>query len=164
MFNEQFCREFNCINMAKKLNREAKKKLAKELFLTNKHQQKEIAKMVGVAENTIGRWVKEGKWETLRANLTTTKEKILSNWYAQLEAINQAIEQRPIGERFPTNSESDRQIKIAAAIKKLETETGIAEIVSVSIGLCEYVREYDPEEAKRISDHFNAYIEHKLRK
>ena len=163
MYNQQFCREFNCINMAKELNREAKKKLAKELFLTNKHQQKEIAKMVGVAENTIGRWVKDGKWEYLRANLTTTKEKILANWYAQLEEINQAIAKRAEGERFPSNSESDRQIKIAAAIKKLETETGIAEAISVCTKVCEFVRGYNVEEAQRISDHFNAFIENLMK-
>ena len=148
--------------MSKELNREAKKKLAKELYLTNKHQQKEIAALVSVAENTIGRWAKEGKWELLRANLTTTKESVLSNWYAQLAALNKIIADRSENERFPTSSESDRMIKISAAIKKLETETGIAEITSVCIGLCEFVRQYDIDKAKEISDHFNAYIESKI--
>lgn len=149
--------------MAKELNREAKKKLAKELYLTNKHQQKDIAKMVGAAENTIGRWVKDGKWELLRANLTTTKESILSSWYGQLAEINSTIEKRNEGERSANTSETDRMIKISAAIKKLETETGIAEITSVCIGLCEFVRQYDVEKAKEISDHFNAYIESKMK-
>ena len=149
--------------MAKELNREAKKKLAKELFLTGKHQQKEIANMVGVAENTVGRWVKDGKWELLRANLTTTKESVLSNWYAQLAAMNKAIAERDEKDRFPTSSESDRMIKISAAIKKLETETGVAEISSVCIALCEFVRQYDLEEAQRISDHFQAFIESKMK-
>lgn len=145
--------------MTKELNREAKKKLAKELFLTNKHQQKEIAKMVGVAENTISRWVTAGKWELLRANLTTTKESVLSNWYAQLAEMNKDIAGRDEGKRFATSSESDRMIKISAAIKKLETETGIAEAISVCTKVCEFVRGYDVKEAQRISDHFNAFIE-----
>ncbi|HBX45550.1 terminase gpP N-terminus-related DNA-binding protein [Limibacterium fermenti] len=149
--------------MAKELNREAKKKLAKELFLTGKHQQKEIARMVGVSENTIGRWVKDEKWEYLRANLTTTKENILSNWYAQLAEMNRTIAERDEGNRYPTSSESDRMIKISAAIKKLETETGISEISSVCSGLCEFVRQYDLQKAQEISDHFQAYIESKMR-
>jgi len=119
--------------MSKELNREEKKKLAKELFLTAKHPQREIAKIVGASENTIGKWVKDGKWELLRANLTTTKENILSNWYLQLAEMNNNITNRKEGERFPTSSESDRMIKISSAIKKLETETGIAEITSVCI-------------------------------
>jgi len=161
--NTHFCTLINSLDMAKELNREAKKKLAKELFLTGKHQQKEIAKMVGAAENTIGRWVKDGKWEYLRANLTTTKENVLANWYAQLAEMNNNIAEREEGKRFPTSPESDRMIKISAAIKKLETETGIAEITSVCIGLCEFVRGYDVEKAKEISDHFNAYIENKMK-
>lgn len=63
--------------MANDLKNATKKEIAKDLFLTGKYQQKEIAKKVGVAENTIGRWAKDGKWELLRANLTTTKEKNL---------------------------------------------------------------------------------------
>jgi len=149
--------------MKKELNREAKKLLAKELFLNGKHQQKEIAKLVGVAENTVGRWVKDGKWELLRANLTTTKENVLSNWYAQLVEMNANIAEREAGKRFPTSTESDRMIKISSAIKKLETETGIAEITSVCIGVCEFVRQYDVEESQRINDHFNAYIESKMK-
>lgn len=149
--------------MAKELNREAKKKLAKEFYLTGKYQQKEISGMVGVSENTIGRWIKEGKWELLRANLTTTKESVLSNWYAQLSELNRMITEREEGKRFPTASESDRMIKISTSIKKLETETGIAEIISVSQGVCEFVRQYDVQEAQRISDHFNAYIEYKMK-
>ena len=149
--------------MAKELNREATKKLAKELFLTGKHQQKEIAAMVGVSEKTVGKWVKEGKWEYVRANLTTTKETVLANWYGQLAEMNQTISEREQGKRYPTASESDRMIKISAAIKKLETETGIAEITNVCIGLCEFVRQYDIEKAKEISDHFNAYIESKMK-
>lgn len=157
--NTHFCTVINSVNMAKELNREAKKKLAKELFLTGKHQQKEIAKMVGAAENTIGRWVKDGKWELLRANLTTTKESVLSNWYAQLAEMNKDIAGRDEGQRFATSSESDRMIKISAAIKKLKTETGIAEAISVCTKVCEFVRGYDVNEAQRISDHFNAFIE-----
>ncbi len=149
--------------MAKTISREAKRNLARELYLTNKYQQKEIAQMVGVSENSVGRWVKDGKWELLRANLTTTKESVLANWYAQLAALNKIIADRPENERFPTSSESDRIIKISAAIKKLETETGIAEITSVCIGLCEFVREFDVDKAKELSDYFNAYIESKMK-
>jgi hypothetical protein len=99
----------------------------------------------------------------LRTSLTTTKESVLANWYAQLAETNRAIEQREEGQRVPTNAESDRMIKIATAIKKLETETGIAEATSVCAKICEFIRQYDVEEAQRISDHFNAYIETLIR-
>jgi transposase len=145
--------------MAEKLNREAKKKLAKELFLTGRHPQKEIAKMTGMSEKTIGKWAKEGKWEYLRASLTTTRESVLSEWYGQLAEINKIISERDEGNRVPTMHESIKIINAAAAIKKLETETGIAEAVSVCRKVCEFVRGYDVKEAQRISDHFNAFVE-----
>lgn len=146
--------------MAKELNNATKKELAKDLFLTGKYQQKEIAKKVGVAENTIGRWVKDGKWELLRANLTTTRENVLSNWYAQLAEMNKDIAGREEGKRFPTPSESDRMIKISAAINKLETETGIAEVSSVCIRVCEFVRKnVGLAKAQEINGIFDALIE-----
>lgn len=146
--------------MADKLTNSAKREIAKDLFLTGKHQQKEIAKKVGVAENTIGRWIRDGKWDLLRANLTTTKESVLSNWYAQLAELNKDISERDEGKRFPSNSESDRMIKISSAINKLESETGIAEVSSVCIKVCEFTRKnIGLEKAQEINKIFDALIE-----
>ncbi|MDR3093650.1 MAG: DUF1804 family protein [Bacteroidales bacterium] len=149
--------------MSERTKSETRKKLALEMFLTGKYQQKEIAVMLGVSQQSIVRWAKVGKWDTLRANISTTKESILSSWYAQLAELKSKIEERKQGERIATSKESDTMIKIAAAIRKLETETGIAETVSVCTKLCEFVRAYDVEKAREISDHFNAYIESLLK-
>lgn len=146
--------------MSDKLSNSTKKEIAKDLFLSGKYQQKEISAKVGISENTIGRWVRDGKWELLRANMTVTKENVLSQWYAQLAEINREIAKRRDGERTPTSAESDKMIKISAAIKKLETETGIAEISSVCIRVCEFVRKnISLDKAKEINDIFNAFIE-----
>jgi transposase len=159
-FIAQFCSVLIHDIMANELKNSTKKEIAKDLFLTGKYQQKEIAKKVGSAENTIGRWVREGKWELLRANLTTTKESVLSNWYAQLAEMNKDIEGRDDGKRFPTPSESDRMIKIASAINKLESETGISEVSSVCIKVCEFTRKnIGLEKAQEINKIFDAVIE-----
>lgn len=158
--NAQFCSKLNTVIMANDLKNSTKKEIAKDLFLTGKYQQKEIAKKVGSSENTIGRWVKDGKWELLRANLTTTKESVLSNWYAQLAEMNKDIAGRDEGKRFATPSESDRMIKISSAINKLETETGIAEVSSVCIKVCEFTRKnIGLEKAQEINKIFDALIE-----
>lgn len=39
---------------------------AKQLFIAGKHEQREIAQIVGVTEQTICRWVKRGNWKVLR--------------------------------------------------------------------------------------------------
>lgn len=148
--------------MGRLSNKDAKE-TAKRLFLSGQHQQKEIAKIVDRSENTISRWVRDDKWELLRANLTTTKENVLSQFYAQLAAININIEGRKEGERFATTKEADAIVKLSAAIKNMETETGISEISSVSIGFLEFVRGYDLDKAKEFSDHFDAYITTKMK-
>lgn len=119
--------------------------------------------MIGTTEQSISRWAKTENWDTLRANLTTTKESVLANWYAQLAELNRLIAGREQGERVPTPKEADQAIKISTAIRKLETETGIGEITSVCTRLCEFIREFDAAEATRISEHFNTYIEHKMK-
>lgn len=145
--------------MAKLTNKDAKE-TAKRLYLTGQHQQKEIAKIVGRTENTISRWVRDEKWELLRANLTTTKENVLANFYAQISAINTAVENREEGERVVTSKEADVIVKLTSSIKSLEREAGIAEISSVCIRVSEFVRKnYGLEKAQEINLIFDALIE-----
>lgn len=148
--------------MGRLSNKDAKE-TAKRMFLSGQHQQKEIAKIIGRSENTISRWVRDEKWELLRANLTTTKENVLGQLYAQLAEINKNVESRDEGSRFATAKEADAIVKLSAAIARMETETGISEISSVSIGFLEFVRGYDLEKAKEFSDHFDAYITSKMK-
>lgn len=39
---------------------------AKQLFVAGRHEQREIAEIVGVSKQTICRWVREGKWKDLQ--------------------------------------------------------------------------------------------------
>lgn len=91
---DQFCNVLIHDIMVIELKNSVKKEIAKDFFLIGKCQQKEIAEKVCSAENTIGRWVRVGKWELLRANLTSSKESVLSNRYGQLVEMNNYIEYR----------------------------------------------------------------------
>lgn len=126
--------------MTKDIKMADKKSLAKELFLSGKYQQKEIACKVGVAENTMSRWVKDGKWDLLRASLTASRDSILAQLYTQVEEINKQVLGRPEGERIYTSAETDKIAKLTASINKLETETGIGEITAVCRRVCEFAR------------------------
>lgn len=140
-------------------NKDAKE-AAKRMFLSGQHQQIEIAKVVGRSANTISRWVQDEKWELLRANLTTTKENVLGQLYAQLAEINSNIEKRDEGSRYAVAKEADAIVKLSAAISRMETETGIGEISSVCIRVCEFVRKnIGLEKAQEINKIFDALIE-----
>lgn len=138
------------------------KGIAKALFLTGKYQQKEIAKMVGKTEQTICRWANAEKWDLERASLTITKGQQLARIYAQINEINEAIAQNNEGQRYATTGQADILSKLSAAAQKLESDTGVREIIDASIGLLEWVRGFDVDKAKELSDLFDGYIKTKL--
>ena len=149
--------------MDNRLSNDDKKQIAKSMFLSGKYQQKEISQIVKVSEQTVCRWVEKHNWKELRASLTATRENILAQYHMQLEEINNNIQNREAGKRFAEGKEADTIIKISAAIKKLETETGVAETISVCTKVCDFVRQYDSVKAQEISDIFNAFIETKMK-
>lgn len=148
--------------MGRTLKQDTKKKNAKALFITGQYQQKEIAELVGVTVQTISRWVNSEKWDVELASLTITKEKQLARYYAQINEINEAISERDKGQRYANSKEADTLNKLSAAAQKLESETGVRDIVDVSIGLLEWVRGFDVKKAKELSDLFDGYIKTKL--
>ena len=148
--------------MGRTPKQDTKKKNAKALFITGQYQQKEIAELVGVNPKTITRWVNAEKWDVELASLTITKEKQLARYYAQINEINEEISQRDKGQRYANSKEADTLLKLSTAAQKLETETGVRDIVDVSIGLLEWIRGFDVEKAKELSELFDGYIKTKL--
>lgn len=104
----------------------------------------------------------KGNWEQLKASITITREEQLKNLYRQLAELNNAIMGKPEGERFPNAAEADTISKLSNAIKKLETEVGLADIISVFSDLLKWVRTYDPTQAKEITPLLDAFVKSKL--
>lgn len=138
-----------------------KKELAKVLFVTERLQQKEIAERVGVTPQTVSRWVTREGWEKLRASISMTKEEQLKALYRQIEELNNDIAQRS-ERRYPTTAESDIISKVSAAIKNLETEVGVSEIVSVFSAFTRWIKSYDLERAQSLAPLFDDFIKSRL--
>ena len=51
--------------------------------------------------------------------------------YTHLDVYKRQIMARPAGERFPNTAEADTISKLSNAIKKMETEVGLSDIISV---------------------------------
>lgn len=111
------------------LTNEQKKAWAKTLYTRETLTQAEIAERVGVSRVTVNNWIGKGNWEQLKASITITREEQLKNLYRQLAELNNAIMGKPEGERFPNAAEADTISKLSNAIKKLETEVGLADII-----------------------------------
>ncbi|GEP52370.1 hypothetical protein FNO01nite_30420 [Flavobacterium noncentrifugens] len=152
---------------------------AKSLYLSGGITQKEIAERISVTEKTLTKWIKEGKWDTLKKSLLTTKQNQLTFLYDQLECLNLTISQRPdpikpdekiepfdlLVQRgkFATSKEADVIIKLTNAIKKLETETSVGDTVEVARNFIEFVRPQNLELAKQITNLFDVFITAKMK-
>ena len=148
--------------MASTLKNAQKKSIAKELYLHGDYTFEEIAAKVETVRQTIARWAKEEGWASLKASMTVGKEKTLKNLYAHVQSINEAILERSDGERTPTPKEADILAKLAAAIGKLEDETGIHELVSSGIAFLTWLRGVDPQKAVEFTELWDAFIKEKL--
>lgn len=144
--------------MTKDLSNTQKKEWAKTLYLKEHLTQQEIADRVGVARVTVNRWIADGKWEKQKVGLTLTREEQVSNLYRQVAEINSKIAEKPEGERFANSTEADILGKLSAAIRKMETDIGIADVISVQTKFIEFLRPIDLEKAKEITQLSDAFI------
>lgn len=138
-----------------------KREWAKLLFIAENLTQAEIADKVGVSRNTISRWMKDDKWEELKASYTVTREQQLQRLYMQIAEVNKVIAERE--QKYPTTQEADMISKLASAIDKLERESSLSDIISVSIKLLNWLRAVDLNKAKEISQIFDAFIKDSMK-
>lgn len=144
------------------LNNSQKKQWAQTLYLRENLTQLEIAERVGVSRVTVSKWVRDGKWEEQKAGITLTRQEQVANLYRQVAEINRTIATRHEGERFPNSKEADILGKLSAAIRNMEQETGIADIISVLTAFIKWLRPLDLDKAKEITRLADAFIKDKL--
>ena len=139
-----------------------KREWAQLLYTKENLTQKEIAERVGISVQTMSKWVAKFKWDELKVSLTITREEQLKNLYRQLSEMNKAISERD-GNKYPTSAEADTITKLASAIDKLETETGLNEILSTFKEFLNWLRKFNLEEAQRLVPLFDDFVKTKLK-
>ena len=137
-----------------------KKDYAKLLFTTTDLNQKEIALRVEVTEKTLGKWVNDGLWHSLRKSLLTSKGDQLRRLYEILEAVTTTIGETEGG--FGDSKMADMMIKYTAAIKNLETETSAGQMFDLGIQFIRFVDKQDHDAAVTLTNYFDAFIQSEL--
>lgn len=144
------------------LTTQQKKDYARTLYLKDNLTQQEIAEKVGASRQTISRWITAEKWEEMKVGVTLSREQQIANLHRQVMELNNAILSRQEGERYATTAEADTLGKLAAAIKKMETDVGIADLVSVGIRFIEWIRPIDLDKAKEVTTLWDKFIKDQL--
>ena len=102
--------------------------------------------------------MKDGGWEEMKASLTITPDQIISQIHRQIMEINNRIGEREPGRRFATPQEADALAKLAGAVKKLETDIGVPDCVSVAMRFLAWLRPLDTGAARQFGNLFDAFI------
>jgi uncharacterized protein YjcR len=125
-----------------------RKEWAQLSFIKEDLTQKEIALKVGVSEQTLSKWVNTEGWEKMRISIIKTKGEEIVRLYRMLRDANNEIEEAG---RAPNSKEMDVIIKLTGAIKNLESETSLAQIIDVFKAYFDWLRPVDlPESQKQI--------------
>jgi transcriptional regulator with XRE-family HTH domain len=151
-----------CGNMAE-LSIKQKKEWAKTLYVHQRLTQKETAEKVGVSAKTLNQWVNKEAWDTLRVSIIITKDQQLSRLYAQINELNNKIEQRAEGERYADSKEADTLVKLTSAAQSLETETGLSQIIEVAMLFTGHLKAFDLTKAKEVTNLFDEFIASRIK-
>lgn len=141
----------------KSLEQTQRQELARMYFMQGM-KQKEIADKVGVSRNTICAWIRDGKWDTVRAAKTVTRSELVKKMLQDLD------------EKLSSGQWSaDEIIKVASAIEKLDKQTNIVTIVEVFSAFNNWLvsrmqadPELTPEVVKIINKYQDRFVNEKL--
>jgi hypothetical protein len=144
-----------------KLKMNEKKMLALQYFLSDQFTQKEIAVKLSINETTLSRWVVKENWADLKKSILTTKKEMLSFLYTVMAAIRDDM--KSTGD-YTDHKKADAFVKYTAAIKNLETETNIGQLMEAGSLFHSFLSAVDPELALLVLNHYDAFIKERLTK
>lgn len=126
-------------------------------------EYKKIAALLGVNENTVGRWAKDGNWETMRNNLSGSKDITLQGLYKQLMLLNQKNEEAMSDDDPNTNPDFDGVSKISKAIAQIERRVGLSDEIVAGLKVIDWAEQNMPQDAPVVSKVFYLYAQEKIK-
>lgn len=138
------------------------KNFAKILYVDKRLSVTEIMlrQDVDISERTLRKWINDESWDKLRKSFLTTRENQIVQLYDQLEWLNNQIAERDI--KVASSKEADSIIKITSAIKRLEYEVSLGEIMEVGRKFVEFAKEIDLDLAQQTTRLFDQFIQSNL--
>ncbi len=151
--------------MANDLSISDKQYLAKILYTREHLDGKVVAKRVGVSERTMSDWVNKFNWKSLRNRMLLSKEDQINALYEELEQIAAEIRLKKEGSRYADTKTADIRIKTTAAIRNLETDLAIADLVESGIRFIKHLQRTDSaQNVIDIADKWHSFIQSSIKK
>lgn len=129
-----------------------RKEWARLLYTRNDYSASHVALTVHADEETVQGWIEEGSWIEVRRSALTSKATQLNSLYQMIEKLcDQASELQDV-------KSLDQLVKLTAAVKNLETEESVSNIIAVAELFIDWLRPRDAELAKAITSEFESFI------
>lgn len=111
--------------------KESERDLAFLLYMNTDKSMEQIAEIVNVRPNTVGRWAAQDGWELIRSANAITRKNQVRNHLLQLADLNREIMNRESGKRYPTIQEGDLIAKLTKSIETLDKQANLSDYVTV---------------------------------
>lgn len=135
------------------INNKAKKELAEKLFIEDGLTAKEISTMVGVSEQTLSRWRKEGNWENKRNEFLAAPHKIK-------EVLMKELKDIASGES--SKIDADALAKVSKVIETLSSRTSIQVIFSVFKEFDNWMADQEPRLAMQFIEWHKRFLQYRI--
>ena len=135
------------------INNKAKKELAEKLFIEDGLTAKEISPLVGVSEQTLSRWRKEGNWDNKRNEFLAAPDKIKEVLMKELKSIAS-------GEN--STIDADALAKVSKVIETLSSRTSVQVIFSVFKEFDNWMADQEPRLAIEFTEWHKRFLQYRI--
>jgi hypothetical protein len=141
------------------LNYDERKQWAKVLYTKENKTIRDIALEVNIDEAAVRNWVKENAWDGIKRSLLISKSTQLEHFYGQIDKLNARIADSPDD---INTKEVDQILKYTAAIKNLEADVSVCQVIEVAELFISWLRRKDIALTKAVTVKFDAFIKQTL--
>lgn len=146
-----------------------KKQLAFTLYVDNRLDQKLIAEVTGISENTITAWKKKDKenaldWDEERRAALLGPEKQMRRTIRLYDQVITSIEKRKPPKNLPDTKEADILSKLAATIDGLKSDITLFVKYEVGKEAIAFVQKKYRKQPEKIIEFLNMWQEYMMNK
>jgi transposase len=129
---------------------------ARQLYLTQRFEQKQICAILGVGENTFTRWKKEGRWDDVRGAQSSGKERFSQMLMEQIMELDKSMMAE--GRKLMTSKEVNSLWQLQNMLRKVEETGNLTAKVTVISNFTDWIRARYPADLKRMAQLADEFI------